>query len=245
LRAPVRRPSQELYLDGVRFPPLIRAAFAERPNRFLVRAAIESGIVEAACGDPGRLIELFRPGVPLLLMPCDGVGRRTRYTVALVRNRGHWVSVLPVLANRLFSSALAAGRMEGLAGWRIEGREVRHGASRFDFVLRRRGRDALAEVKSVSLVEGSRALFPDAPTLRGTRHVRELTAHRRAGGQGLLAFVVQRADAESVSPHAGIDPVLAEAIAEAHEAGVRMVAYACRMSPIGARIERRIPVVLP
>jgi sugar fermentation stimulation protein A len=246
-RAAIGQRSQAVYLKGgISLPFLLRSTFVDRPHRFLVHARLDGEIVAAACGDPGRLVGLLRPGVPLLLQPCDGRGRRTRYTAVLARQRRSWVSVLPVLANRLFAEALAAGAIPGLGGWTLVQREVRHGASRFDFLLRDRdGKAVLTEVKSVTLVEGRRALFPDAPTARGVRHVRELIAHRRGGGRALLAFVVQRDDADSVSPHAVIDPELAAALAEARRAGVRLAAYACRMTTSGGRLAREIPVVTP
>ena len=240
------RPSATKLSGPVRFPRLVPGVFVDRPNRFLVRAQVDGVIVEAACGDPGRLVELLRPGVPVLLAPCGpgATARRTRFTILLAREGRQWVSVQPVLANRVFAAALEAGRAPGLPGWRIARREVRHGASRFDFLLSRRDRALLAEVKSVSLVDGGRALFPDAPTVRGARHVRELAAHRRRGGDSLLVFVVQRSDARSVSPHAAIDPDLAAAVGEARRAGVRLAAYTCRVTPAGCRLDRPIPVVL-
>src|SRR5204863_8563886 len=126
--------------------------FTRRPTRFLVYAQTAEGVVEAACGDPGRLEDILRPGVPLQLAPCaSGAARRTRYTVVLARPGRNWVSVQPVLANRLFAASLAARAVPGLSGWRVVGREVRHGTSRFDFELGHRGRRVLAEVKSVSL----------------------------------------------------------------------------------------------
>lgn len=226
------------------FGRLLPAVFEERPNRFLVRATAEGRSVLAACGDPGRLRELLVPGAALLLAPAAGPGRRTAFDAVLVRQGRCWVSLVPGLANRLFEQALAGGRAPGLRGARVVGREVAHGASRFDFLVRHRGRLVLAEVKSVGLVAGGRALFPDAPTARGTRHVLELAARARRGEAALVAFVVQRAGARSVSPCAEIDPAFAAALAEAARAGVRLLAFGCRVSPRGAAIVRGLPVRL-
>ncbi len=223
---------------------LVPAFFVARPNRFAVIASVGGPHVRIASRDPGRLTELLRPGVRLLLAPAPlGSARRTPYTVVLVRNRRRWVSVVPALANNVLVSALARNRVPGLRGARVLAREIRHGRSRFDFLLLRRGRRLLVEVKSATLVEDGVALFPDAPTARGARHVRELTEHARRGGHAAIVFVVQRSDARALRPHAGNDPALASALRDASRAGVRVLAYACRVTPQGVTLERRIPVV--
>jgi sugar fermentation stimulation protein A len=152
---------------------------------------------------------------------------------------------VPTLAERLFEDALRQGTAEGLHGARVIRRESVLGRSRFDFQLQYRGRRVLAEVKSVGLVEDGHALFPDAPTERGVRHLRELAAHARSGEAALLAFVVQRGDARAVAPHHVRDPDFAGALLEARAAGVRLLAYSCRVDTRGAAIVGRLPVVFP
>lgn len=203
------------------------------------------GTLDVACADPGRLRELLRTGVALQLLPASAArSRRTAHTALLVRHRRLWVPLMPVLANRVFAAALERGRLPGLGAARIEARERAVGRSRFDFVLRHRGRDVLTEVKAVSLVVGRTALFPDAPTARGTRHVRELAALAREGRPTAIVFVVLRPDADEVAPHGGIDPHFASALRDARRAGVRLLAYTCRVSLSGCRLERRVPVRL-
>ena len=162
----------------------------------------------------------------------------------LARQGRVWVSLLPTLANRLFEDAVVAGTAPGLRGARIVGREPAHGEGRFDFLLHHRGREVLAEVKSVGLVHEGRALFPDAPTARGVRHLRALSAHARAGGSSLLAFVVQRTDARAVSPHHALDPDFEGALLEARRAGVRLLGYSARVTPRGAAIVGSLPLDL-
>jgi sugar fermentation stimulation protein A len=227
------------------FPPLLEANFVSRPNRYLIIAERDGRHFETACRDPGRLGWLLHAGVALRLRHAPGPARRTAFDVVLARRGASWVSLLPTLANQLFEEAIVAGRAPGLRGARVLRREVTHGESRFDFLLRHRGRDMLAEVKSVGLVERGRALFPDAPTERGARHVRELTAHARSGGDALLAFVVQGAGAEAIAPHAALDPEFAKALAEARRAKVRVLGFSCRITEEGAEIRGRLPVLLP
>ncbi len=221
------------------------ARFVARPNRFLVVARVGGRRVRAASRDPGRLAELLRPGVRLLLAPAlPGSRRRTRYTVALVRHGRHWVSLVPALANAVLASALGRDAVPGLRGARVLAREVRHGRSRFDLLLRHRGRRLLVEVKSATLVEKGIALFPDAPTARGARHALELAERARRKGGAAVVFVVQRGDARSLRPHEANDPIFAEALRRAARSGVRVLAYACRVTPAGVRLVRRIDVEL-
>jgi len=225
------------------FYSLTPASFCARPNRFLIRARIGGRIVRAACRDPGRLRELLRPDAPLLLEPSRDPRRRTRFTAILVRHRGRWVSLVPALANRIFESALRR-RALGLPAARVLRREVPVGLSRIDFEIEGpRGR-VLVEVKSATLVVAGCALFPDAPTARGTRHLRELTAHCREGGRALVVFLVQRDDASRLSPHPTHDPAFAEALRTARRAGVGVLAFTCRVTRREIRLDRRIPVVL-
>jgi sugar fermentation stimulation protein A len=235
-------------------PALVPAIFLSRPNRFLLRVRLQSGRrVRAHLADPGRLRELLLPGAALRLRkaPTSGIGsnRSTRYTVALVRAAEPprpWVCIHSTHANRLAGALLAQGRVPGLgAGWTIR-REVTRGRSRFDFLLLRRGeREVLVEVKSPSLVVESVARFPDAPTLRGARHLKELARVVREGGRALVLFIVQREDAEAVAPNRVTDPSFARALASAARAGVLLRAARFRMAASGRATFRGFIPVLP
>lgn len=224
--------------------PLLAARFVERPNRFLTVVDLEGEAVKAHLPDPGRLEELLVPGRRVWVRPAEGDGRKTRYTLALVEApEGEVVSVVTTLPNALVAEALEAGRIAELEGWEIAAREHRRGRSRFDFLLEGGDRERmLLEVKSVTLVEDGHALFPDAVTARGARHVRELAEARSAGLEAAVLFVVQRRDAASVTAARRIDPDFADALARAHEAGVRLIGYRCRVTRREARLTESIPV---
>jgi sugar fermentation stimulation protein A len=228
------------------FPPLIPAVMRERPHRFLLLVEVAGRRVPVACGDPGRLERLLVPGARLLLAaaPAGSALRRTAFTAVLVQAGRGWVSIQPALANRIVQFALERDGLPELAGAKVLSCEIRHGASRIDFLLRHRGQNLLAEVKSATWVIGRRALFPDAPTERGTRHVRELAACARSGSRAALIFVVQRRDAASIAPHAGRDPAFAAALRDAHAAGVEVLAYRASITARGCRLLDGIPVLL-
>ncbi len=207
-------------------PALVAARFVARPNRFIVMARLSDGrVVPCHMADPGRLRELLLPDVPLRLRPATvGAVRRTAFSVVLVRAPmapRPWVSLDTTLPNRLAADLLRRGAIRGLGGCTALRSEVTHGRSRFDFLLSpRRARDTFVEVKSVTLVENGIARFPDAPTRRGARHVRELRGLVSRGERAAILFVVQRGDARAVTPNPRIDPVFARELRLAREHGV-------------------------
>lgn len=227
----------------VSFPPLVGGRMVDRPNRFLLRVDVGGRQVSAASADPGRLEKILVPGVDVLLAAAGPGPRRTAYTVTLAREGRVWVCLRPALACQIVQSAVARRAVREFRGARVAAREVRRGASRLDFVLHHRGHPWLVEVKACAMVEGRRALFPDAPTVRGRRHLEELIAARRRGERSALLFVVHRPDADAVSPYDAIDPAFGAALRRARRAGVRLLAYACAVTPRGMRLERPIPVI--
>jgi sugar fermentation stimulation protein A len=228
--------------------PLVPARFVERPNRFLLRVRVEGheGVQEAHLPDPGRLRELLVPGAPVWVRPASGGARRTRWTAVVVRSPDgrELISMDTTLPNRLVGRALEGNGLPEFGGFRMEAREWAHGRSRFDFLLLDdSGRRLVLEVKSVTLVEGDRALFPDAVTTRGARHVRELSEFAaREGWNAAVLFVLQRSDALSITAAREIDPDFAEALAEAREAGVRILGRRCHVSLDGVTLGDPIPV---
>lgn len=228
----------------VRFTSLVPATFVARPNRFLLWADIGSRRVEVASRDPGRLEGILVPGAQLLLNPSKAPGRRTAFTLTLARQDKSWICLIPALASQIVQFAAARGGLIGLKGANVKRREVLTGRSRIDFLMQYRGRPLLAEVKAAVFVEGRRALFPDCPTARGTRHVGELIAARRRGHPAALIFVVHREDADRLSPWSAVDPDFARALRDAHRHGVRLLAYTCRVTPRECTLTRRIPVEL-
>jgi len=231
-------------VTDVRFETLVPATFVARPNRFLLWADIGPRRVAVASRDPGRLDGILVPGARLLLAPSATPGRRTAFTLTLARQGESWVCLVPAMASKIVHFAASRNGISGLKGAEVIRREVVSGRSRIDFLMRYRGRPLLAEVKAAVFVEGRRALFPDCPTARGTRHVGELIAARRRGHPAALIFVVHREDADRLSPWSAVDPDFARALRDAHRRGVRLLAYTCRVTPRECTLTRRIPVEL-
>ena len=219
--------------------------FLCRPNRFLVQAEIDGRQELAHLADPGRLRELLLPGAPLLLRRESGERRKTRYTVFLVRQGATWVCIDTRMPNKVAREALESGQLLPFRGYDAVRGEVTRGNSRLDFLLTSPSLPCCwVEVKSVSLVEGGRALFPDAPTSRGARHVRELADIVAKGERAAVLFLLQRPDAERFSPHGERDPLFAQALRKAVAQGVEVYAYRSHVSPEEIRIMGAIPVEL-
>lgn len=222
----------------------------ERPNRFVVRCRLAPGCEpeDAHLADPGRLRELLRTGARMWLRAAERPGRKTRWSAVLVETPegDGLVSVDTTLPNRLVGAALRTGALHELAGWSLERPEWSYGGSRFDFLLcpARGGDERLVlEVKSVTLVEEGVALFPDAVTTRGARHVRELTAIAvRRGWSAAVLFVCQRPDAERIEAARAIDPEFADALAAARRAGVRVLGRRCSVARDAVTLGPAIPV---
>lgn len=175
----------------------VRASFLERPNRFIVRCnADELGVLDAFLPNPGRLWELLLPGASLYLSPAPPSGgihpsnRKTIFTVLAVERNGYPIFLHTHLTNQVARYLIEGKLIPSLDGARVIREEVLHGRSRFDFLLRENGRDLYLEVKSCTLFGNGVAMFPDAVTERGKRHVLALADMGRDGVRSAVLFIV-------------------------------------------------------
>jgi len=223
---------------------LVPATFVKRDNRFRVTVQVEGHPVWAHLPNSGRLRELLVPGRRVLLAPAQAPGRRTRYDLLMVDLDETLVSVDARKPGPLLHEALQAGRLEEFAGYTQVRREVSYGQSRLDLALEGGpdGGRCFIEAKSVTLVEDGVALFPDAPTQRGRRHLGELMRARGEGHRAAVVFVVQRGDAVRFSPHDEADPAFGQTLREAAQAGVEVYAYKCRVSEGEVALDVPLPV---
>jgi sugar fermentation stimulation protein A len=222
---------------------LVEARFLSRDNRFRVTVEADEGPVWAHLPNSGRLEELLVPGRRVLLVRRSAPHRKTQYDLSLVWLAGQWVSVDARLPNELVEEALHAGRLAPFAGYQDVSREVVFGRSRLDLLLEARGRPAcLIEVKSVTLVIDGLACFPDAVTLRGRRHLRELATATERGYRAAAVFVVQRGDAVGLRPHDESDPDFGRVLRDVASRGVEIYAHACRVEPGRVEITHSLPV---
>ena len=215
-----------------------------RVNRFRVTVAIGGVEVDAHLPNSGRLTELLTLGRECWLEPAGNPRRKTAFDLKLVAYVGTLVSVDARLPNPLLAEALEDQRLAPFRHARGFDREVFLGDSRIDFQLRMPGGILWIETKSVTLVEDGVALFPDAPTARGSRHLRSLAEAARGEDQAAVVFVVQRSDAQLFAPHASADPLFARTLRQAADGGVGVYAWSCRVSRGAIEMDRRISIDL-
>jgi len=215
--------------------------FLRRPNRFLVEVLTRRGVRRCHLRDPGRLKELLVPGATVVFIERDRTGRKTSCEVLLIWDGKVWTVVNSRLHLDLAEEVLLAGLFnEELGAPKKIRREVRFGRSRLDLLL---DESTLVEIKGCTLVREGVALFPDAPTERGRRHVLDLVEAVRNGYRAAVLFLIMRPDAEVLKPNWSTDPEFSRALAEAVGEGVIALAvkfrYCCReIRPAG-----RVPVI--
>lgn len=241
------------------YPPLTAGTLIKRYKRFLADVRLEGGRkVTAFCPNSGSMMGLADPGTPVLLSPSENPKRKTRWTLEAVKPGRVWVGVNTHLTNTFAASAIGKGLLKDtpLGGFKVERAEVPYGDSRLDFLLSRemtrdKARDktrdknkCYLEVKSVTLKIDGKAMFPDAVTTRGAKHMRELAGIADKGGRAAVLFLVQRADCSCFTPAAHIDPAYADSLTSAADSGVHVIVALTRVRRTGVYFERLLPLCI-
>ena len=232
--------------ERVRLPDgLVFGTFVRRRNRFAADVLVDGCEAVAHVPNSGRMTELLVNGATVLLEPAPrDTTRRTEFSLVLVRHQGRWVGVDSRLPPALLIEAWRRGLLDALGCYGHVRREVRYGGSRLDLLFEGPAGLCYVETKSVNLVVGGVALFPDAPTARGVRHLGELVRAVDSGHRAAAVFVIQRDDAVALSPHDEADPQFADALRRAVAQGVEAYAIACDVTSTVITPRRLVPVRL-
>ena len=202
--------------------------FIDRPNRFTARVETDGRTETVHVKNTGRCRELLLPGAEVWLTEPGTAGRKTRYDLVTVRkNNGILINIDSQAPNRVVREWLDRQDYDVILP------EYRYGGSRLDFFLERNGERTLMEVKGCTLERDGTGYFPDAPTDRGVRHLRELSGAVKDGFHAVLAFAVQMNGITEVRPNIQTHPEFGKAWQEAEKAGVEILFLPCRVEPDG------------
>lgn len=231
----------------MKLPKLIPGRLVKRYKRFLADIELDDGgMVTAHCPNSGSMKGCNLEGSPIYISESPNANRKLPYTWELVQVDGVWVGINTMLSNRLAEEGILNGTIAELQGYERLRREVSYGSerSRIDLLLESNVGSCYVEVKNVTLVESGVAMFPDAVTERGQKHLRELMEVVRDGGRGVLLFTVQRGDVNVVAPADFIDPAYGRLLRRAAENGVEVLAYRAQVTPEDIRLTGRLAVRL-
>ncbi len=223
---------------------LIAGTFIARPNRFTAEIEVKGQVLRSYFCNPGRMTELAIPGVPALIKPVPASPKRaTAFDLVALKYGDTWVTVDSRLPNVIFRGLLEEEALKPFGRPAVIRPEYRMGRSRFDFYLELDGTPCLVEVKGCTLVESGLALFPDAPTLRGARHVEEL-AELQGEYRCFLAVVIQRPDVSVFTTNDAMDPAFGRAVRKAKASSVGITAIRTSFDGRHIQLEGNVPVDL-
>ncbi len=218
----------------------------QRYKRFLADIRLtDNEVITVHCPNSGSMRGCSQPGSPVLISYSDNKKRKYPWTLEMVQDNGTWIGVNTSMTNKLVHEALANGIIQNFEPITKITPEIKVSSkSRLDFYLESGEQQIYLEVKNCSMAENNVALFPDAVTTRGTKHLEELMQLKQQGYTAAVLFCVQRSDAASFSPAAAIDPVYAQTLSKASKQGVLVLAYQADVSPEEVVIKQELPVQL-
>ncbi|HQL36415.1 MAG TPA: DNA/RNA nuclease SfsA [Bacillota bacterium] len=223
--------------------------FVDRLNRFEGIAEINGREVPVHIPNTGRCRELLFKGARVILEIRESKTRKTPYELIMVYKGDRLISIDSQAPNKIVEEAVRRGLIEEIGAYEYVKREVSYQNSRFDLFLKKheesgKSESCYIEVKGVTLEEDGVAMFPDAPTERGARHLKELADARKEGYRAAVIFLVQMENIKYFTPNKLMDVGFYEALAYAHSEGVEVLSYNCRVSEKEIVIDERVEVVL-
>lgn len=199
--------------------------FIARPNRFIAQVLVDGLPETVHVKNTGRCREILQPGVTVILERAGHSGRKTRYSLIAAYKGEMLVNIDSQVPNEVIYQALRQGLVPEFANLIRIAKEVKFGNSRFDLYYETESEKGFVEVKGVTLERDGTALFPDAPTERGAKHLTELAEAVKSGYTGCVFFLIQMKGPRLFQPNAVMDPKFAAALNFAVHNGVKALAY--------------------
>jgi sugar fermentation stimulation protein A len=224
---------------------LTHGFLVKRYMRFLADVKLDSSeIVTAHCTNSGTMKSCLETGAEVYLSPVDDPNRKTKFTWEMIKINGEWVGINTSNPNKLAFEAVKAGQIEKLKGYTEVQAEVKFDDSRFDLMAKNSKETCFIEVKNVTLKEGKYALFPDAVTSRGKKHLETLVKVKEQGMRAVMLYVIQRTDVEIFSTAKQIDPEYSKALKIAYDKGVEIIPLQVKVTPEKIEIVKELPFEL-
>ena len=220
---------------------ILPGRFLSRPNRFIAHIEIDGQDTVCHVKNTGRCRELLTPGASVWCEKSDNPARKTQYDLIAVQKGARLINMDSQAPNKAAQEWLAGGGLGRIENLRAE---TYYGSSRFDFSFEKGEKRCFLEVKGVTLENGGICAFPDAPTERGTKHLRELTALAKEGFGAYVLFVIQMSDVSYLHPNDDTDPVFGAALREAAKTGVQILAMDCLVTSDTMTIQNPVEVKL-
>lgn len=215
----------------MKYHTIVSGRFVDRPNRFIAHVEIDGTVQTVHVKNTGRCKELLLPGAEVRLEVSDNSNRKTKYDLVAVYKPGlGWVNIDSQAPNKVVLEWLQT------QGYDLVHPEYTYGDSRIDFYMEKGGQKYLLEVKGCTLEVDGIGYFPDAPTLRGVKHLHELARAAQEGYHCAAAFVIQMEGVAEVRPNTATHPEFSEALIQAQRAGVKTLFLLCRVDPDGLSI---------
>ena len=220
---------------------MIPGTFLARPNRFIAHVEMDGQVEIVHVKNTGRCRELLPMGTEVWCQKSDNPSRKTKYDLITVRKGGRLINMDSQAPNIAVKEWLLSGGLGAVENVRSE---TTHGDSRFDFSFTLNGKQCFLEVKGVTLENDGICAFPDAPTERGTKHLRGLQKCVEEGFGGYVLFVIQMSDVIYLHPNDATDPDFGKTLRDAAAAGVQVLAVDCAVTEDSMIIRNFVPVVL-
>lgn len=227
----------------MKYNSVIKAEFVKRPNRFIAHVLIDGKEVIAHVRNTGRCRELLIPGCTVYLEKSENTNRKTPYTLVAVEKKLPYGDIATInmdstAPNNLVEEWLRKGNLFGNEAY-IK-REVSYGDSRFDFYVETGDAKSFIEVKGVTLENDGVAMFPDAPTERGIKHLSELCRCVSEGYNGYIIFVVKMEGIKYFTPNRNTHPAFADALEKAVSCGVKVMVLDCYVTPSALEVKGEV-----
>ena len=203
----------------------VKGVFKKRPNRFVAEVEVDGNIEIAHVPNTGRCKELLVEDANVYLAPSDNPNRKTKFTLHFVENKNQLVSLYSQEANKIVYEAIESGKIKELLGYSTHQREKTVDNSRIDIYLANENEECYVEVKGVTLIIDGEARFPDAPTQRGTKHLKELIKLKKGGIRTVVFFLIQHPAGNNFRPNWDNDPEFSKTLNEAYDEGVEILVY--------------------